>query len=164
MFVPRPQFFLSSQTSLSSLKIRGKSYSSFNNMDQIKHWQKCPGLFCKKGQMRDCKCGWDWVPSIVFFGLYDILILNCPWPGSDWSEWRVESVVYRTERRSPVKTLLTLLPTSHVRKSDSWRRIPCSHEKEYEETCLNQKNLLWKKWDKSGRINYRWLTMMLVYN
>ena len=74
MFVPKPQFFLSSQTSLSSLKIRGKSnsISYFNNMDQIKHWQKCPGLFCKKGQMRDCKCGWDWVPSIVFFCLYDI--------------------------------------------------------------------------------------------
>ena len=147
MFVPRPQFFFK----FSNFTIKPKNQGGNPTLLSI-IW------------MRDYKCGWDWVLSIVFICLYDILILNCPWPGSDWLEWRVESGVYRTERRSPVKTLLTLLPTSHVRKSDSWRRIPCSHENEYEETCLNQKNLLWKKWDKSGRINYRWLTMMLVYN
>ena len=139
-------------------------------MDQIKHWQKCPGLFCKKGMMRDCKCGWDWVPSIVFFCLYDITytklsLASVRLIGMKSRVCGLQSGDHQSRHWScGILTEITLLPTSHVRKSDSWRRIPCSHEKEYEETCLNQKNLLWKKWDKSGRINYRWLTMMLVYN
>ena len=65
MFVPRPQFFLGSQTSLSSLKIKGE-IQLFSSVRKVR---------CVTGSVAEIGC-----PLSYFFVYTILLILNCPWP------------------------------------------------------------------------------------